>query len=464
MPTGGTIIAQASPGGFSSRAIIRLSGPDTADLLEHTLTTLAGHDWQPTPRLAQPARFVLGDLTLPVLAIFFRSPSSFTGEDAAEIILPGNPHLIDRVMDAMLALPALPSIRRADPGEFSARAYLNDKLTLEQAEGIAQLIGASSERERAAAHRLMAGQTSTLYQTWADELATLLALVEAGIDFTDQEDVVAIAPASLDQRLGALIAQVQSHAGARTGRESGSHLPSVVLVGPPNAGKSTLFNALLHRPRAVVSDEAGTTRDALTEQLDLAADLPGAGVVLLTDLAGLDARAAGAIDLAAQARARDAIARADVVLLCDPSGRFAEPIDAARRSDATTIRVRTKGDLPALSGGIEGCDEEAGGAEPVSVCALDGWNLGLLRRSIADAAGGSSTTGVPARHRRSLGASLEEMHDAHRLVHRAFPASADAELVAQSLRSALDALGELVGHITPDDVIGRIFATFCVGK
>ena len=164
MPTGGTIIAQASAGGFSPRAIIRVSGPDTAPLLEHTLGSL------PTPRRAQPARFTLGPFTLPVLVVFFESPRSYTGEDAAEIVLPGNPHLIDRVMDAMLAVP---DVRRANPGEFSARAYLNNKLTIEQAEGIAQLISASNEREREAAQRLMQGHTSSQYRAWADELATL---------------------------------------------------------------------------------------------------------------------------------------------------------------------------------------------------------------------------------------------------------------------------------------------------
>ena len=452
MPTGSTIIALASPEGFSPRAIIRVSGSATRQMLLDTIGCL------PPPRRAQHARFHLESTplqgaaaftpTLPVLVLYFQAPRSYTGQDAAEILLPGNPHLIERVMSTLLAVPG---VRRADPGEFSARAYLNNKLTLAQAEGIAQLIAATNERQRRAAQQLMRGVTSQRYHRWTDETTTLLALVEAGIDFTDQEDVVAIDPAELSRRLATLARDIDDHLGARAGTHVSDRLPVVVLIGQPNAGKSTLFNALLGRRRAVTSPHAGTTRDVLREPLDLSSDLPGAGAVTLVDLAGLCAHADSPIDSESQSHAAQAIADADVAVFCDPTGRFGHP--PPLRPDATVIRVRTKGDLPGKS------DKTS---DSVSVCALDGWNLSVLRRAIADAATGSASTGVLPRHRRALLQARRRLDDAAALIDQ--PRADAPELIAGSLRAALDALGELIGRISPDDVIGRIFATFCVGK
>jgi tRNA modification GTPase len=255
-------------------------------------------------------------------------------------------------------LSAIEGVRAAGPGEFTARAYLNDKLTLDQAEGIAATIAAESEEQLSAARGLAEGRTGDVYRAWAEELATLLALVEAGIDFSDQEDVVPISPADLARRLDMVARQLEGHLGAAAGREHADALPRVVLAGSANAGKSTLFNALLGRRRAVVSDVAGTTRDVLEEELDLSRDRGGAGRVMLVDVAGLDAAAGGLIEESAQLAAQRAIESADVILHCDPTARFAVGGKGWR---ASTVRVRTKSDLPGAS------DENA-----IRVCALDG--------------------------------------------------------------------------------------------
>jgi tRNA modification GTPase len=433
VPTGDTITALASPPGRSARALIRISGPGTRDLLVHACESL------PPTRLAA-ARFRLTDsLSLPVLLLTARAPRSYTGEDTAEILLPGNPTLVDRVL---ARLTSIPGVRLATPGEFTARAYLNGKLTLDQAEGVAATIAAQNEDQLASARELLSGTAGERYRAWAEEVATLLALVEAGIDFSDQDDVVAIAPAELASRLQILMATIEAHVGSRAGAEARSTLPRVVLAGDPNAGKSTLFNALLRRHRTVVSPIAGTTRDVIEEELDLSQDLPGAGIVLLADMAGLEASVCG-IGAIAREHALRAIANADVVLHCDPAGRF-PPL----RTNAVVIRVCTKADQP---GGREAGD--------VPVCALDGWNLFVLRRAVADAACAGSAQAAAAvlpRHARALSEAASRIRDAE--------GAGSPELVAGSLRSALDALGEVTGRISPDDVIGRIFSTFCIGK
>jgi tRNA modification GTPase len=449
MPIGDTIAALSSAPGRSPRAVVRLSGSATREVLAAVL------DGRPAPfeRACGRARLRVGAHTLPILLATYRAPASYTGEDSAELLIPGNPHLVERILSL---LTGLPGVRHATPGEFTARAYLNERLTVDQAEGVAAAISAESAEQLRAAKGLLSGSTGAVYRHWAEELATLLALVEAGVDFSDQEDVVPIAPAALRGRLEGLRNEIDARLGAERGRETVATVPRVVLAGEPNAGKSTLFNALLGRRRAVVSAEAGTTRDVLEEELDLTSALPGAGRVMLVDLAGVDTCGpARRIEAEAQRCAREAIAAADVVIHCDPSGRFREP-PAAR--GALMIRVRTKADLPVSSRG-EGAEAPA-----ISVCALDGYNLAVLRRAIADLSTTARTGSVASilpRHARALAEARERLTDAADLAGSDRP---DAAPLAATLRAALDALGELTGRISPDDIIGRIFATFCIGK
>lgn len=448
-----TIAAICTPPGRSARSAVRVSGPGAPDAVARLVAP--DHDAPPWRRALRRVRVRIGPAReLPALLATFDARASYTGEPVAELQLPGNPTLLDRVLGSLVAHEG---VRQANPGEFTLRAFLNGRITIEQGEGVAMIIAARNDEELAAGRRLLAGETGSAYTRLADDLAGALALVEAGVDFTDQEDVVAIAPDVLLARLRGLLARIDALLPAVRVGEASEALPVVALVGAPNAGKSTLFNALLGRRRAVVADEPGTTRDALRERIDLPI---GAGGAVLVDLAGLDeavGRRTGA-DRAAQQAARRVIDEADVLVVCDPAGRFdgVGPLPEGR----TALRVRTKADLPSNS---------SAGGEALAVCALDGWNVEALRRAIADAATGAATGGdllIAPRHARALSRARESVHAAAGLVEPSSSARhvASPELVAQAMREALDALGEIAGRVPPDDVIGRIFAGFCVGK
>lgn len=447
-----TIVAIATPPGRSRLALIRISGP-------HALEALRAICEPPPASGAHRIRLALPAGSLPALAIRFDSPCSYTGQHTIELVIPGNPTLLERLVDA-IAIHA--SVRRAEPGEFTARAFLSGRLTLTQAEGVAMAIAAESDAQLIAANILLAGETGREYERWADQIAGLLALTEAGVDFTDQEGVVAISAGRLRESLRAVESQMHDRLAAAPPVLAPGALPVVCIAGAPNAGKSTLFNALLCRARSMTSDQPGATRDVIEEPLDLSGLSPACPTVTLTDLAGIDVALAARshVDGLAQKRAAEVITRADVVVVCDPSGRFDQPLPAP--AGQATIRVRTKADLPG--------SQAATGGSLIPVCALDGFNLDQLRRAIADAAltaqGGASLTLLP-RHADALRAALHEIAAAN-----AEAGSSGAreyapdrpEIVALHLRAALDHLGLLVGRIHPDDLLGRIFSTFCIGK
>jgi tRNA modification GTPase len=446
MPTGGTIAAIGSPPGRSAHALIRISGDETRALV----LDLCG--LESFSRGIRRARFALTDAdSIGCHVLMLEAPRSYTGEDSAEILLVGSPVILERAMNRICARGG---VRRAEPGEFSARAYLNDRITLAQAEGVALRIGARTKHALGASDELLSGAHGQRCAGWVDAIATCLALVEAGVDFIDQDDVVAIAPRDLHDRLRRVSMELDGELGSAGGSRVRDERARVVLVGAPNAGKSTLFNTLLGRARSIVSDQPGTTRDAIEEILDLDPDAPGAGSVTLTDLAGLADQGIDAIDDQAQRRARSLIERADAIVWCDPTGRFDQSFAAPEH--ATTIRVRTKADL-ALS-------DDPGA---MRVCALDGTNLSPLRRAIADSVVDRERLGAGAmvpRHRAAIRSAAGAIDLAISSVDPEAHDLGDPELVAAHLRSALDDLGSLVGAVSVEDVLGRVFATFCVGK
>jgi len=449
MRLGDTIVATIGGDG-SPRGIVRVSGPGAFGAVR--LAPRAG---------VSTIRMALGGGELPAVAICYLGPRSFSGEDSVELLVPGNRELLRRIAAKLCERS---EVRPALPGEFTARAFINGKLTPGQAEGVGALIAARSNAEHTAAERLLSGAAGAEYRAIADEIASALALLEAGIDFTDQDDVVAISEAGLRERAERVIGSIDRLLGPGA-REVRSELALVVLAGAPNAGKSTLFNALLRRERAVVSEVAGTTRDVIVEELDLvqAGWTPGTGFgatrIQLADLAGLDRAIVGGsqAEAGAQQAARDAIERADVVVWCDPTGRFELGHEMSLPRGTSLLRVRTKGDLAV--------GEDAGSA--IRVCAIDGWHLGALVRAIQDATERSTTdagTALIPRHRLAMQRCRAALEEALARFGTGAGSPVAAEVVATCLRDALDQVGSIAGQISPDDVIGRIFATFCIGK
>ncbi len=438
-PASDTICACSTSRAASLRALVRISGPRTSHLARDLL------DPPPEGRAVIRTRLRLKPASLPVLCASYPGPASFTGEDVLEIIMPGGPPLVDRVLDV---LTSHPGVRLAQPGEFSARAFEHGRMTLRQAEALQMRIAARTAGELRAARRWQQEDAGRRFESWRDELAHLLALVEAEIDFADSEEVVAIERSELRARLESLQAQMEQWLG-RAARAAPQDHPIVALVGAPNAGKSTLFNALLGRRRAVTSDQAGTTRDALLEPLDLR-DCLGP-TVTLADLPGLDED----LPTPERQRALDVIQQAQVLIHCDPLGRFGDLDRAPHPAPAATvIRVRTKADLPAPP------------TSGLSVCALDHWGIAPLRRALADAVAQGQAVGdvsIPMRAAQTGRLACEHLASAIGIIDDD-PTLSDPAILASEMRAALDALGELSGHCTPDDVIGRIFAMFCLGK
>ncbi len=440
----GVIIACSSAPGRSARALVRLSGASLDGLAR---AHVAG---APAGRGCATARLVLPGLRLPVLAVRFPPGASYTGEDVLEIVMAGNPRLVERAVGAFVAAGGAWGVRRAEAGEFTARAYLAGRLTLEKSEGVAATIAAQNEAQLSAARSLLSGRMGEVYRGLADRASKLLALVEAGVDFTDQEDVVAIAPEEARREIERLIGSLDELLVGLRGGEQRETRAVVVLLGRSNAGKSTLFNALLGRRRSVESPIAGTTRDAIGETLDLSRARPGSGEVTLVDLPGLEGESEGGAAEAAQGAARRALARADAVVFCDPEGVFDEPAPVA----VPVIRVRTFADR-ARRGGVAGVE-----AGVIEVCALDGHGLDDLRRRIAElavASGESGVAGLVPRHRAALARARRSLSEGVGVV-------GEPELLAEALRGAVSALGEIVGRIDPDEILGRVFAQFCIGK
>ncbi len=431
-----TIFAPATAPGRSAVALIRISGPATRD----ALLRIAGR--LPAPRLASVATLRRGEDALDrALVLWFPGPASFTGEDAAEFHVHGG----RAVMAAVLgALAAVPGCRPAAPGEFTRRAYLNGKMDLGAVEGLADLIDAQTEAQRRQALRQLDGALGRWVARLRGDLLSALALAEAAIDFAEEDDLVASVEGEIHRLAGGVARRVDEEL-AREAR--GAKLRdgvAVAIAGPPNVGKSTLLNALAGRDVAIVSAQAGTTRDAIAVDLEL-----GGYPVQLIDTAGLR-DTDDPVEREGIARARARAGSADLVLWLH-DGR--EPAAPDVETAGAVWTVATKADLGAGAGGSDVAVSALTGA------GLDGLVAALARFAAEALVDGEGAVVTRIRHRAALEA-------AQRHLGRIGPAGqgSDFELVAEDLRAAADALAGLVGRIGTEEVLGAIFGRFCIGK
>jgi len=449
-----TIVAISSPPGRAPRGLLRFSGSALMSLLGRL-----AHDGQSpdhhAPRATQ--RFDLnwsdGD-PLPSLLTIHLGPRSYTGQDMAELQMPGNPIL----QEALVVRAVQAGARRAEPGEFTYRRFMAGKIDLTQAEGVAATIAAVSDIQLEAATRLRAGRLGSLVARLVGDLANALALVEAGIDFIDQEDVVPVTRPTLARQIDDLRRALHGLLERSVAWSRLDAPPRVTIVGRPSVGKSTLFNALVGRRRMVTAPGRGTTRDTVAEIIVLNSPHGRPFEAMLEDSPGLEA-ALVTLDRRVQATAERAMREADLVLLADdgcPPDWAELGVDVER-----VVRVRTKVDL----GHVEETDAD------VVLSVYTGEGLDALRRLIADRLSGRAVSidgaamVLQRRHAEHLHAAREHLDAARDLISGEQGDTLNSpEIVAAAMRSALDELALLAGVVTPDDVIGRVFATFCVGK
>ena len=442
-----TIVAPASGAGRAAIAVIRLSGPHTRVVLE----ALCGG--------VPPARHAslrdIGPQHSPIdrgLVLWFPAPSSFTGEDMAELHVHGSPAVIRAVIDAVLALDGT---RLAEPGEFARRAFENGKLDLTEVEGLADLVQAETEAQRRQALAQSQGSLRALYESWRDELLRAQALIEAGLDFADEGDVIADVSLKADAIVASLRAAIARHLAERGGERLRDGL-RVVIAGPPNAGKSSLLNALARRDVAIVSEEAGTTRDVIEVHLDL-----GGVPVMLIDTAGLR-DAEGRVEEEGIRRAVARAGDADLVLwLVDATApQWDVPHTIFSRKSTQTFAI---GALMTVLNKIDLAPDVGAGRAAVEVSAKTGAGIGQLVEMLADKAALATDSGAGGplltrtRHRVELSA-------AQAALERFGQPALSPELKAEELRLAARHLGRLTGAIDVEEVLGAIFAEFCIGK
>ncbi|WP_395665313.1 tRNA uridine-5-carboxymethylaminomethyl(34) synthesis GTPase MnmE [Methylocella sp.] len=437
--SGDTIFALSSGAGRAAVAVLRLSGPASAAIVK----AVCG-------RLPAPRRAVLADFQNPAsgeridrgLVIFFEGPASFTGEDGAELHAHGGRAVVAALIEA---LSACPGMRAAEAGEFSRRALMNGKLDLAQIEGLGDLVAAETERQRRQALRQTEGALGRETAGWRAALLEAAARIEARIDFSDEGEVAAAPELELAGLLSPVVAALDAELKAAKAGERLREGLVIVVAGPPNAGKSTLVNALARRDVAIVSEEAGTTRDAIEVALDL-----GGYAVTLIDTAGL--RETGdRVERIGVARALERAARADLTLWLSEA---AAPTPPDARLQGPVWRVLTKADLAPQPWPVDA---------DLALSAATGGNLdSLLQRltRFAEEASGDGREGLITRerHRRAVADAAHALRPL--LEGPALP----EEIAAEHVRQALFALERLIGRVDVEDVLGDIFSRFCIGK
>ena len=440
------IAAIATPPGRGGIGVVRVSGP----ALEPTLHALAGRDLR--PRQATRADFLdsTGAVIDQGLILYFRAPHSYTGEDVIELQGHGGPVVLNLLLQRCLELGA----RLAEPGEFTKRAFLNDKIDLAQAEGVADLIDAATAQAARCAMRSLQGDFSRRIEALVDALTELRIFVEATLDFPDEE-VEFLESGKVRARLAAIRAQLAAIiAASQQGQllRDGIH---IVLTGQPNVGKSSLLNALAGTERAIVTEIPGTTRDLIRETINLR------GVPLqVFDTAGLR-EPRDPVEKIGIERTWQAVAAADLVLwvsdLTRPETCVPDPALGVRTTAGVPqLHVLNKVDLA----GLEPSVRTMGGMVEVALSAKSGAGLDLLKTAVLTAAGWdvANEGAFMARERHLQALQLAQEH-----VNQA-AGQGQVEFLAEELKLAQRALGSITGEVTADDLLGKIFSHFCIGK
>lgn len=458
-----TIVAVSTPAGHAPRAVVRLSGPDAVPCVAERFiprACLYGR-WRRTYR-ATPGRYgVTPDgPAVPAVVYVMRGPHSYTCEDVVELHLPGAPALLDMVLDGFLS-DGSPRVRLAEPGEFTRRAFLNGRIDLSQAEAVLALIRSSGEAELLAASRRLQGAAGRRCRALQGRVTELRVQVEAALNFAPH-GIELISADEFLARCTEIRQGVQEDIGhGRDALASGGGF-HVVIAGPPNAGKSSLMNRLAGSEVAIVHRRAGTTRDAVSGEIDLE------GIRFrLADTAGLVPQASGP-DAEAVRRARQLVGTCHLMLLVlDGSGPLpAETGELAGMvAPGRLICVMNKSDLPAALDADE-LREAVGPVETLQTSALTGQGVDELRAALVSAVAEGRLDGSPgeclfnARQRAAVRQAVEEMAQAEAAVREGLA----YEFAAFNLREAAAALGGITGEVTPDDVLDGIFSRFCIGK
>lgn len=439
MADGSSIFALSSGAGRAGIAVIRVSGPSARSVLERLA--------QPMPKARMAAFRTLrhpqtGEALDKAVVILFEARSSETGEDVAELQVHGGRAVVQAVL---AAIATVPGCRPAQAGEFARRAFENGKLDLAQAEGLADLVDAETEAQRRQALAQSSGALSRLYEGWRQDVIAISALVEAAIDFSDEGDVGSTAFDGALARTAPLIEAIRRHLDDGHRGEILRDGFRVALLGPPNAGKSSLLNVLAGREAAIVSAEAGTTRDVVEVRLDL-----GGLPVIVSDTAGIRA-AGGVIEREGIRRSLAAAKAADLVVWLDAPGIPGEP--PAGISRETSLFLRAKADLT----------PEAGQGPGLAVSAKTGLGIDRLvaditRRALGQIGSGEAPALTQARHRHHLEIALAALQTLLAEDRRSL------ELRAEDVRQAASALGRITGRVDAEDILGEIFGRFCIGK
>jgi tRNA modification GTPase len=436
-----TIFALSSGGLPSGVAVIRLSGPRSRE----TVIRLCGRVAQPRHASLLPIRDRNGAMLDQGLVLFFPGPNSFTGEDCAELQIHGGRATVKAVLAALAGFEGL---RAADAGEFSRRAFLNGRLDLVEAEGLADLIAAETEMQRRLAAEQASGGLSALYDSWAKRLTHARAMIEAELDFADEDDVPGSVAATIWRDMHDLEQDIVNHlADAKTGEIVRDGL-NVVIAGPPNAGKSSLLNHLAKRDVAIVTDVPGTTRDVLSVDLDLSGY-----AVRLHDTAGLRATE-DVVEREGIRRTHLSLARAHLVLLLSEEPGNAWPL-LDDLQGCPILRVRTKIDKANPSWPDDGADVMISVLSGAGIEAL----ISAIGRYLPDLEAGSALA-LPTRQRHV--ASLAEARAQIRLALESEEDSLDIR--AEYLRLAGHALGRVTGRVDVENLLDVIFSEFCIGK